>query len=100
MAFVINADAFQDALNSCLSVRDWEILTGAIQIPENFVPMAYARLAELTVQEFEVSWNIWFSKLKLSSYCKDKRISKTLFKFTTWFLNFLAITTLILGRKF
>lgn len=97
MAFFINADAFQDALNSCLSVRDWEILTGAIQIPENFVPMAYARLAELTVQEFEVSWNIslnlsWFSKLKLSSYCKDKRISKTLFKFTTWFLNFLAIT--------
>lgn len=53
--FFINADAFQDALNSCLSVRDWEILTGAIQIPENFVPMAYARLAELTVQEFEVS---------------------------------------------
>lgn len=55
MAFFINADDFQDALNSCLSVRDWEILTGAIQIPENFVPMAYARLAELTVQEFEVS---------------------------------------------
>ena len=50
MAFFTNADAFQDALNSCLSVRDWEILTGAIQIPENFVPMAYARLAELTVQ--------------------------------------------------
>ena len=56
MAFFTNADAFQDALNSCLSVRDWEILTGAIQIPENFVPMAFARLTELTVQEFEVSW--------------------------------------------
>lgn len=55
MAFFINADAFQDALNSCLSVRDWEILTGAIRIPENFVPMAYARLAQLTVQEFKVS---------------------------------------------
>ena len=55
MAFFTNVDAFQAALSACLSVQDWEILTGAIQIPENFVPMVYARLAELTVQEFEVS---------------------------------------------
>ena len=56
MAFLTNADAFQDALNSCLSVRDWEMLTESIQIPEVMVPMAFARLTELTVQEIEVSW--------------------------------------------
>ena len=43
------------ALNTCVTVRDWEMLTESIQIPEVMVPMAFARLTELTVQEIEVS---------------------------------------------
>ena len=46
------------ALNTCVTVRDWEMLTESIQIPEVMVPMAFARLTELTAQEIEVSWNI------------------------------------------
>ena len=46
------------ALNTCVTVREWEMLTESIQIPEVMVPMAFARLTELTVQEIEVSWNI------------------------------------------
>ena len=42
----------------CLTVRDWEMLTEAVEIPENIMPLAFARLTELTVQELEVSWNI------------------------------------------
>ena len=46
------------ALNTCVTVREWEMLTESIQIPEVMVPIAFARLTELTVQEIEVSWNI------------------------------------------
>ena len=44
------------ALNLYLSVRDWETLTESIQIPKMALPMAYARLTELTLQENEVSF--------------------------------------------
>ena len=57
MAFT-SVDDFQTALNACVSVRDWETLTESIQIPEVMVPMAYARLAELTLEEIEVSFII------------------------------------------
>ena len=53
-----NINDFQTALNACvsgLSVHDWEMLTELIQIPEVMVPMAYAMLTELTIQEVEVS---------------------------------------------
>ena len=53
MAFT-SVDDFQAALNACVSVRDWETLTKSIQIPEVMVPMAYARLTELTLEEIEV----------------------------------------------
>jgi len=55
MAFFTNVIDLQAALSACLSVRDWEMLTEAVQIPENFMPLAFARLTELTVQELEVS---------------------------------------------
>ena len=57
MAFT-SVDDFQTALNACVSVRDWETLTESIQIPEVMVPMAYARLTELTLEEIEVSFII------------------------------------------
>ena len=57
MAFT-GVDDFQAALNACVSVRDWETLTESIQIPEVMVPMAYARLTELTLEEMEVSFII------------------------------------------
>ena len=51
MAFFTNAFDLQVALSACLTLRDWEILKEAVQIPENFVPLSFARLTELTVQE-------------------------------------------------
>ena len=50
MAFFTNVIDFQAALSACLTVRDWEMLTEAVEIPENFMPLAFARLTELTVQ--------------------------------------------------
>ena len=55
MAFFTNVVDLQAALSACLTVRDWEMLTEAVEIPENFMPLAFARLTELTVQELEVS---------------------------------------------
>ena len=58
MAFFTNVIDLLAALGACLTVRDWEMLTDAVEIPDNFMPLAFARLIELTVQELEVSWNI------------------------------------------
>jgi len=58
MAFFTNVVDLQAALSTCLTVRDWVMLTEAVEIPENFMPLAFARLTELTVQELEVSCNI------------------------------------------
>ena len=55
MAFFTDVIDLQAALNACLSVRDWEMLTEAVQIPENFVPLVLARLTELTLQELQVN---------------------------------------------
>ena len=55
MAFFTNVIDLQAPLSACLSVRDWEMLTEAVQIPENFVPLALARLTELTLQELQVN---------------------------------------------
>ena len=55
MAFFTNVVGLQVALSACLTVRDWEMLTEAVEIPENLMPLAFARLTELTVQELEVS---------------------------------------------
>ena len=54
MAFVTDVCELQALLDACLSVRDWETLTESIQIPEAILPMAYARLTELTLEEIEV----------------------------------------------
>ena len=56
MAFVTDVREFQTLLDACVSVRDWETLTESIQIPEAILPMAYARLTELTLEEIEVSF--------------------------------------------
>ena len=58
MAFFTDVIDLQAALSACLSIRDWEMLTETVEIPENFMPLAFARLTELTVQELEVSCNI------------------------------------------
>ena len=52
MAFFTNVVNLQAALSACLTVHDWEMLTEAVEIPENFMP--FARLTELTVKELEV----------------------------------------------
>ena len=55
MAFFTNVIDLLSALSACLTVCDWEMLTEAVEIPENFMPLAFARLTELNVQELEVS---------------------------------------------
>ena len=55
MAFFTNVIDLQAASSACLTVHDWEMLTEAVQIPENFVPLVFARLTELTLQELQVS---------------------------------------------
>ena len=34
MAFITNVDDFQAALNDCVSLRDWEMLTESVLIPD------------------------------------------------------------------
>ena len=53
MAYLTVKD-IKAALNTSVTVPDWEKLTESIQIPEVMVPMAFARLTELTVQDIEV----------------------------------------------
>ena len=55
MAFFTNVINLQAALSACSTVRDWEMLTEAVQIPENFVPLALVQLIELTLQELQVN---------------------------------------------
>ena len=56
MAFFTNVIDLQAALSACLTVRDWEMLTDSVLIPDEWMAgAAYARLTELTVQELEVS---------------------------------------------
>ena len=38
MAFFTNVVDLQAALSACLTVRDWEMLTETVEIPENFTP--------------------------------------------------------------
>ena len=42
MAFFTNVIDLQAALSVCLTVRNWEMLTEAVQIPEKFVPLMSA----------------------------------------------------------
>ena len=55
MAFVTNVDEFQALLDGCFLTRDLELLLESILIPDEWIPMAYARLSELTAQEIPVS---------------------------------------------
>ena len=61
MTFFTNVVDLEAALSDCLTVRDWVMLTEAVEIPENFMPLAFARLTELTVQELGVSSSIFCS---------------------------------------
>ena len=54
MDFVTDFREFHALLDACVSVRDWETLTESIQISEVMVPMAYARLTDLTLEEIDV----------------------------------------------
>ena len=42
MAFFTNVIDLQAALSACVTVRDWEMLTEAVEIPENLMPLAFA----------------------------------------------------------
>ena len=55
MAFITNVDELQALLDGCSSTRDLELLLESILIPDEWIPMVYARLLELTAQEIPVS---------------------------------------------
>ena len=55
MAFIINVHEFQALLDGCSSTHDWELLLESILIPDEWIPMAYARLSGLTAQEIPLS---------------------------------------------
>ena len=55
MAFITNVCEFQALLDGCSSTHDWDLLLESILIPDEWIPMAYARLSELTAQEIPVS---------------------------------------------
>ena len=53
MAFITNVREFQALLDACSSTHDWELLLESILIPDEWIPMAYARLSELATQELD-----------------------------------------------
>ena len=55
MAFITNVREFQALLDGCFSTHDLELLLESILIPDEWIPIAYARLSELTAQEIPVS---------------------------------------------
>ena len=55
MAFITNVDKLQALLDGCSSTHDLELLLESILIPDEWIPIAYARLSELKAQEIPVS---------------------------------------------
>ena len=48
MTFVTDVREFQVLSDACSSTQEWELLIESILIPNEWIPMAYARLLELT----------------------------------------------------
>ncbi|CAH3185491.1 unnamed protein product [Porites evermanni] len=57
MAFVMDVREFQALLVGCFSIQELELLIQSILIPEEWFPMAHARLPELTAQEIPIEIN-------------------------------------------
>ena len=55
MAFITNVDELQALLDACSLTQELEVLIQSILIPDEWIPMVYARLSELTAQEIPVS---------------------------------------------
>ena len=64
MTFITTVDELQALLDACSLTQELELLIQSILIPDEWIPMAYARLSELTAQEIPVS--ILFHLLVLS----------------------------------
>ena len=102
MAFFTKVIDLQAALSACLTVRDWEMLTEAVQIPENFIPLAFPRFTELTVQELEVikitSANFNESAIVLVIALPRKFISETFSLFETFIMKMAFSPALLFSR--
>lgn len=55
MAFITDEAELQVLLNAFTSADEWKMLMETVLIPEDWIPMAYPRLSELTAQEILVS---------------------------------------------
>ena len=69
MAFITNVDELQALLDACSLTQELELLIQSILIPDEWVPMVYARLSELTAQEIPVSILFHLSSSLIFSYC-------------------------------
>ena len=68
MAFNTNVREFQAVLDVCSSIQDLELLIQSMLIPEEWFPMALARLLELTAQTIPVS-NLFHLGSSLIFFC-------------------------------
>ena len=68
IAFVTKTDELQALLNACSTTRDWEMLTESILIPDEWIPIVYARLSELRTQGIPVSILFSLSSFLMTVY--------------------------------
>ena len=73
MAFITKVDELQALLNACSTTRDWEMLTEYILIPDEWIPIVYARLSELTAQEIPVSILFRLSSFLMTVYVSTSK---------------------------
>ena len=69
MAFITNVDELQALYDACSLTQEFELLIQTILIPDEWIPMVYAQLSELTAQEIPVSILFHLSSLLIFFYC-------------------------------
>ena len=69
MALITNVDELQALLDTCCSTQELELLIQSILIPEEWIPMVYARLSEPTAREIPVSNLFHLSSSLIFFYC-------------------------------
>ena len=69
MAFNTNVDELQALQDACSLTQELELLIQSILIPDEWIPIVYARLTELTAQEIPVSILLHPSSSLIFFYC-------------------------------
>ena len=69
MPFITNVDELQVFWDACSLTQELELLIQSILIPDEWIPIVYARLSELTAQEIPVSILFHLSSSLIFFYC-------------------------------